>query len=76
LYQISISIGASKAGAIPLIYYLFLNILNFFSNDSFWLLWSAFLMQHGGSTNAFTSSEQTNYHFEVNTDGFEEALDR
>jgi len=33
-------------------------------------------MQHGGSTNAFTSSEQTNYHFEVNTDGFEEALDR
>jgi len=34
------------------------------------------LTQHGGSTNAFTSSENTNYFFDVNTDGFEEALDR
>ncbi|KAL5743842.1 hypothetical protein ACOSQ2_026958 [Xanthoceras sorbifolium] len=32
--------------------------------------------QHGGSTNAFTSSEHTNYYFDVNTDCFEEALDR
>ena len=31
---------------------------------------------HGGNTNAFTSSEHTNYYFDVNTDGFEEALDR
>ncbi|MCH87469.1 zinc-metallopeptidase peroxisomal-like, partial [Trifolium medium] len=35
--------------------------------------WSA---DHGGSPNAFTSSENTNYFFDVNTDGFEEALDR
>lgn len=32
--------------------------------------------QHGGSTNAFTASEHTNYHFNVNVDCFEEALDR
>ena len=31
---------------------------------------------HGGSTNAFTSSEHTDYYFDVNTNGFEEALDR
>ncbi|XP_052485278.1 insulin-degrading enzyme-like 1, peroxisomal isoform X1 [Gossypium raimondii] len=29
-----------------------------------------------GSTNAFTASEMTNYFFDVNTDCFEEALDR
>nr|GLL36597.1 Zinc-metallopeptidase, peroxisomal [Ipomoea trifida] len=32
--------------------------------------------KHGGSTNAFTSSEHTNFYFDVNNDGFEEALDR
>lgn len=32
--------------------------------------------QHGGRTNAYTSSEHTNYFFDVNSDGFEEALDR
>lgn len=32
--------------------------------------------QHGGSTNAFTATEHTNYYFDVNTDCFEEALDR
>ena len=31
---------------------------------------------HGGNTNAFTSSEHTDYYFDVNTNGFEEALDR
>ncbi|TYJ49477.1 hypothetical protein E1A91_A01G136100v1 [Gossypium mustelinum] len=31
---------------------------------------------HGGRTNAFTASEMTNYFFDVNTDCFEEALDR
>ncbi|KAL1069458.1 hypothetical protein V6Z11_D12G268200 [Gossypium hirsutum] len=31
---------------------------------------------HGGSTNAFTASEMTNYFFDVNTGCFEEALDR
>ncbi|KAG6484004.1 hypothetical protein ZIOFF_060797 [Zingiber officinale] len=33
-------------------------------------------MQHGGSRNAYTASEHTNYHFDVNVDSFEEALDR
>ncbi|PPD94133.1 hypothetical protein GOBAR_DD08838 [Gossypium barbadense] len=33
-------------------------------------------LQHGGSTNAFTASEMTNYFFDVNIDCFEEALDR
>ncbi|KAI4325648.1 hypothetical protein MLD38_031029 [Melastoma candidum] len=35
-----------------------------------------FISEHGGSTNAFTASERTNYFFDVNVDGFEEALDR
>ncbi|KAM1738705.1 hypothetical protein ACFX11_014496 [Malus domestica] len=32
--------------------------------------------QHGGRTNAYTASENTNYYFDINSDGFEEALDR
>ncbi|KAH9294448.1 hypothetical protein KI387_040343, partial [Taxus chinensis] len=31
---------------------------------------------HGGRSNAFTSSEHTNFHFDVNASYFEEALDR
>ncbi|CAM8944316.1 unnamed protein product [Rhodiola kirilowii] len=38
--------------------------------------YSKYITEHGGSTNAFTSSENTNYHFDVNSDCFEEALDR
>ncbi|KAK7396245.1 hypothetical protein VNO78_17113 [Psophocarpus tetragonolobus] len=38
--------------------------------------YSKYITEHGGSTNAFTSSEHTNYFFDVNTDGFAEALDR
>ncbi|KAK4281882.1 hypothetical protein QN277_013328 [Acacia crassicarpa] len=38
--------------------------------------YSKCITEHGGSTNAFTSSEHTNYHFDVNIDAFEEALDR
>lgn len=38
--------------------------------------YSKYITEHGGCTNAFTSSENTNYFFDVNTDGFEEALDR
>ncbi|KAE8798501.1 zinc-metallopeptidase, peroxisomal-like [Hordeum vulgare] len=34
------------------------------------------ISEHGGSSNAFTSSETTNYYFDVNADNFEEALDR
>jgi insulysin len=33
-------------------------------------------LQHGGSTNAFTSSEQTNFYFDVNSDSLHDALDR
>jgi len=35
-----------------------------------------FLAEHGGHSNAYTSTEQTNYHFDVNVDDLEEALDR
>ncbi|KAL1312426.1 hypothetical protein HN51_039044 [Arachis hypogaea] len=38
--------------------------------------YSKYITEHGGNTNAFTSAEHTNYYFDVNTDGFEEALDR
>ncbi|KAM7530076.1 hypothetical protein LguiB_033486 [Lonicera macranthoides] len=38
--------------------------------------YSKYITEHGGSMNAFTSSEHTNYHFDVNTDCFDEALDR
>ncbi|PPD74245.1 hypothetical protein GOBAR_DD28830 [Gossypium barbadense] len=40
------------------------------------MLQCAASMNHGGRTNAFTASEMTNYFFDVNTDCFEEALDR
>ncbi|KAH9679021.1 Insulin-degrading enzyme-like 1 (peroxisomal) [Citrus sinensis] len=35
-----------------------------------------YISEHGGMANAFTSSEHTNYYFDVNPDSFEEALDR
>ncbi|ESQ44327.1 hypothetical protein EUTSA_v10005770mg [Eutrema salsugineum] len=35
-----------------------------------------YISEHGGRTNAYTSSEDTNYHFDINTDCFDEALDR
>jgi secreted Zn-dependent insulinase-like peptidase len=38
--------------------------------------YSKYITEHGGSTNAYTSSEDTNYHFDINTDSFYEALDR
>ncbi|GLT63106.1 hypothetical protein SLA2020_356910 [Shorea laevis] len=38
--------------------------------------YSKYISEHGGSTNASISSENTNFHFDVNTDGFEEALER
>ncbi|KAF8043976.1 hypothetical protein BT93_A2070 [Corymbia citriodora subsp. variegata] len=38
--------------------------------------YSKFIAEHGGSTNAFTASEHTNYYFDINVDSFEEALDR
>ncbi|XP_010472492.1 PREDICTED: insulin-degrading enzyme-like 2 [Camelina sativa] len=38
--------------------------------------YSKYITEHGGSTNAYTASEYTNYHFDINTDSFDEALDR
>ncbi|THU45479.1 hypothetical protein C4D60_Mb02t18360 [Musa balbisiana] len=38
--------------------------------------YSKYITEHGGSTNAYTTSEHTNFHFDVNADCFEEALDR
>ncbi|XP_010516363.1 PREDICTED: insulin-degrading enzyme-like 2 [Camelina sativa] len=38
--------------------------------------YSKYITEHGGSTNAYTSTEDTNYHFDINTDSFDEALDR
>lgn len=34
-----------------------------------------FIEDHAGSSNAYTSTENTNYHFEVATTHFKEALD-
>uniref|UniRef100_A0ACD5WJT1 Uncharacterized protein n=1 Tax=Avena sativa TaxID=4498 RepID=A0ACD5WJT1_AVESA len=38
--------------------------------------YTKYISEHGGSSNAFTSSETTNFYFDVNVDNFEEALDR
>lgn len=38
--------------------------------------YSSYLNTHGGSSNAFTSTENTNYFFDVHPDHFEGALDR
>ncbi|WVZ66425.1 hypothetical protein U9M48_015640 [Paspalum notatum var. saurae] len=38
--------------------------------------YSKYIAEHGGSTNAFTSSERTNFYFDVNSDSFHDALDR
>jgi len=37
--------------------------------------YSAFLSQHGGSSNAYTGPENTNYHFDIVPKNFHEALD-
>lgn len=38
--------------------------------------YQAYIRQHGGSHNAFTSSQETNYYFDVLPDAYPEALDR
>lgn len=38
--------------------------------------YSKFISQHGGKTNAYTANESTNYHFDVNPEHLEPALDR
>eukprot|EP00960_Hanusia_phi_P061304 764803-Hanusia_phi.AAC.1 len=37
--------------------------------------YSSFLAQHGGSSNAYTAAENTNYHFDIVPEHFEQALD-
>ncbi|CAI9099928.1 OLC1v1036825C1 [Oldenlandia corymbosa var. corymbosa] len=56
----------------------FLEHMLFYASEKYPLedSYSKYITEHGGSTNAFTSSEQTNFYFEVNADCFEEALDR
>ena len=38
--------------------------------------YSEYIKNHGGYDNAFTSTEDTNFHFECSNEGFEGALDR
>ncbi|XP_020678090.1 insulin-degrading enzyme-like 1, peroxisomal [Dendrobium catenatum] len=38
--------------------------------------YSKYIIEHGGSTNAFTTAEHTNFYFDINTDCLEEGLDR
>uniref|UniRef100_M8BJ23 Insulin-degrading enzyme n=1 Tax=Aegilops tauschii TaxID=37682 RepID=M8BJ23_AEGTA len=38
--------------------------------------YSKYIAEHGGSTNAFTTSEHTNFYFDVNNDSLDDALDR
>ncbi|XVE95949.1 hypothetical protein REPUB_Repub02eG0179500 [Reevesia pubescens] len=56
----------------------FLEHMLFYASEKYPLedSYSKYIAEHGGSTNAFTASEQTNYYFDVNIDCFEEALDR
>uniref|UniRef100_A0A5B7AKQ5 Putative Insulinase (Peptidase family M16) family protein isoform 1 n=1 Tax=Davidia involucrata TaxID=16924 RepID=A0A5B7AKQ5_DAVIN len=56
----------------------FLEHMLFYASEKYPLedSYSKYITEHGGSTNAFTAPEHTNYYFDVNTDCFEEALDR
>ncbi|GKV49835.1 hypothetical protein SLEP1_g56562, partial [Rubroshorea leprosula] len=56
----------------------FLEHMLFYASEKYPLenSYSKYISEHGGSTKAFTDSENTNFHFDVNTDSFEEALDR
>ncbi|PNW78182.1 hypothetical protein CHLRE_09g386113v5 [Chlamydomonas reinhardtii] len=38
--------------------------------------YTKFISDHGGATNAYTSAEHTNYHFDINWESLGEALDR
>ncbi|GMP41272.1 hypothetical protein CsSME_00011430 [Camellia sinensis var. sinensis] len=59
----------------------FLERMLFYASEKYPLedSYSKYLTEHGGSTNAFSSSERTNYYFDVIyviSNSFEEALDR
>ncbi|KAM0027550.1 putative insulysin [Helianthus debilis subsp. tardiflorus] len=56
----------------------FLEHMLFYASEKYPLedSYSTYISENGGRTNAYTSSEHTNYFFDVNADGFDEALDR
>ncbi|KAL5540423.1 hypothetical protein UlMin_044939 [Ulmus minor] len=56
----------------------FLEHMLFYASEKYPLedSYSKYITEHGGSTNAFTAGEHTNYYFDINADCFEEALDR
>ncbi|PQP95474.1 insulin-degrading enzyme-like 1 peroxisomal [Prunus yedoensis var. nudiflora] len=56
----------------------FLEHMLFYASEKYPLedSYSKYIIEHGGRTNAYTSSEHTNYYFDINADAFEEALDR
>ncbi|KAL2535059.1 Zinc-metallopeptidase [Abeliophyllum distichum] len=56
----------------------FLEHMLFYASEKYPLenSYSKYITEHGGSTNAFTLSEHTNYYFDINPHGFEKALDR
>ncbi|XXG56483.1 hypothetical protein AAC387_Pa03g3878 [Persea americana] len=56
----------------------FLEHMLFYASEKYPLedSYSKYIAEHGGMTNAFTSSEHTNFFFDVNNGCFEEALDR
>ncbi|KAJ9184810.1 hypothetical protein P3X46_004498 [Hevea brasiliensis] len=56
----------------------FLEHMLFYASEKYPLegSYKKYIVENGGQCNASTSSEHTNYHFDVNSDRFEEALDR
>ncbi|XP_008222126.1 PREDICTED: insulin-degrading enzyme-like 1, peroxisomal [Prunus mume] len=56
----------------------FLEHMLFYASEKYPLedSYSKYITEHGGRRNAYTLSEHTNYHFDINADAFEEALDR
>eukprot|EP00250_Pteridium_aquilinum_P021928 c25264_g2_i1 orf=2311-5265(+) len=56
----------------------FLEHMLFFSSAKYPIedSYMKYLTEHGGHSNAYTSSEHTNFYFDVNADYLEEALDR
>ncbi|KAK4798786.1 hypothetical protein SAY86_031112 [Trapa natans] len=55
----------------------FLEHMLFYASEKYPLedSYSKYIIEHGGSTNAFTAAEYTDYYFDVTVDSFEEALD-
>ncbi|OAY40427.1 insulin-degrading enzyme-like 1, peroxisomal [Manihot esculenta] len=56
----------------------FLEHMLFYASEKYPLegSYSKYILENGGRYNAYTTYEHTNFHFDVNSDCFEEALDR